>query len=422
MYLIAIHVPIYLAGERRLVTTEWKRALLLLRDSFGGRFGPLVVMAPFLDAAKSQAAQVLEEVDESNDGIRLLPVFPQGCRARWFWMRERQRWILALRQVVTEAQVVHAGMDDVYQPIAFLGHRVGVQAGKPTVFVRDIDTVQQVRQMCAGQGWRRRLRGAAYAWTFDRCMRYGVGTAALSLLKGKALMRRYARYARNPREFQDTSHTSRDIVPFQVVETRLQTLQQPRPLRLVYCGRLEDRKGVAESVEILRLLRSMGTRFGLDIIGDGPERSDIERRIREGGLSDQVRMVGKRPYGPELIRELAGYDALMFTPTSEDTPRMVFDAYAAGLPLIAYDIEYIQERGEAEGAVYPLKRGQKDAAAHELAALGRNRSPLDHLARKAWAAASLNTAEEWYRRRAEWTIEAVDRFTRAGHPRTTMHF
>jgi len=33
MYLIPIHVPIYLDGDRRLVTTEWRRSLELLPSS-----------------------------------------------------------------------------------------------------------------------------------------------------------------------------------------------------------------------------------------------------------------------------------------------------------------------------------------------------------------------------------------------------
>ena len=36
MYLVVIQVPIYVDGARTLVTTEWRRSLTLLRDSFEG--------------------------------------------------------------------------------------------------------------------------------------------------------------------------------------------------------------------------------------------------------------------------------------------------------------------------------------------------------------------------------------------------
>ena len=55
MYLLTIHVPIYVDGERRLVTTEWRRSLELLRDSFEGRFGDVVVLAPSLDVSRCDA-------------------------------------------------------------------------------------------------------------------------------------------------------------------------------------------------------------------------------------------------------------------------------------------------------------------------------------------------------------------------------
>jgi hypothetical protein len=44
MYLIPIHVPIFVRDGRAFIGTEWKRSLELLRDSFGGRFGPLVAL------------------------------------------------------------------------------------------------------------------------------------------------------------------------------------------------------------------------------------------------------------------------------------------------------------------------------------------------------------------------------------------
>ena len=82
MYLIPIHVPIYQGGDRRLVTTEWKRSLELLRDSLQGRFGTLVVFAPSLPLEGAGAEQLLEEVVEDQDGIRLVPSFDLRCRTR----------------------------------------------------------------------------------------------------------------------------------------------------------------------------------------------------------------------------------------------------------------------------------------------------------------------------------------------------
>src|SRR5438132_1014826 len=118
MYLIPIHVPIYRAGERTLVTTEWKRSLLLLRDSLQGRFGPLVVAAPSLPADAAPAEQMVEEMGPA-DGVRLVPSFDVRVRARSFWLKWRRVWLRQTAPLVVAADVVHAGLDDVYRPICY---------------------------------------------------------------------------------------------------------------------------------------------------------------------------------------------------------------------------------------------------------------------------------------------------------------
>ncbi len=409
MYLVPIQVPIYVEGDRRLVTTEWHRSLLLLRDSFGGRFGDITVVAPSLPASAASPEQPLVEVPATCDGLKLVPSFDKRCRARHFWLHDRKRWRADLAQLAPRAEVVHAGVDDVYRPIAFEGFRAGLRWGKPTVFVQDTDNVVQQRQLAASGTTKARAKVSAYTWIYERMCRWGVARADLSLLKGSALIARYGDYAKNAREFQDTSFALADVVSAEVLEQRLETLKQDRPVRLVYCGRLVPRKGIDHSIRIIALARKAGAMVQFDLIGDGPQRDTLQQLAIQLGVKDAVQFHGSAPYGPELLQRLASYDGLLFTPTAEDTPRMIFDGYAAGLPLIAYDIGYVRERAEREGATFPLSANDIDASGLLLAALSRDRGELARLARAAREGAAYHAADNWYQRRAEWTIEAVER-------------
>jgi hypothetical protein len=72
-------------------------------------------------------------------------------------------------------------------------------------------------------------------------------------LKGRAPHARYGRYARNPKDFEDTSYLSSEIVSSALLEARVATRGDDRPLRLIYCGRFEERKGVAASIELVHV-------------------------------------------------------------------------------------------------------------------------------------------------------------------------
>lgn len=412
MYLVPIHVPIYVDGDRKLVTTEWHRSLELLRDSLGGRFGQIAVVAPRLPA-NIASEQTLVEISDSAGDIKLLPGFDLRCRARQFWLRHRATWQAALVELVRGADVVHAGLDDIYRPIAFEGFRIGLRFRKPTIFVQDTDIVMQSRQLAVNRGAAAQAKAGAYSWVFERLCRWSVARADLALLKGTALIQRYGSYAKNAKEFHDTSYFTSDIIRTEDLERRLATLNAPRPLRLVYCGRLAERKGVDNSLQIIARAIALGASVEFHVIGDGTELRRLEALATSTKIDSSVRFLGSLPYGPDLLKKLSAYDALLFTPTAEDTPRMIFDGYAAGLPLVAFGIGYVQERHAEERATYLLPRDQIGESALSLADLDRNRGKLVDLARLAKVAAEYHSADNWYRQRAEWTIEAVERHTRA---------
>jgi glycosyltransferase involved in cell wall biosynthesis len=412
MYLIPIQVPIYLDNDRKLITTEWRRSLELLRDSFGGRFGEIAVAAPSLPASSAPTEQTLVEAPGATDGMVFFPSFDLRCRARQYWLRERTRWRAELIRLTQRADVVHAGMDDVYRPIAFEGFRIGVRLGKPTVFVQDTDLVLQQRQLSAGGGLAQRAKARSYTLIYERMCRWGVARADLSLLKGSALIQRYGPYAKNAREFHDTSFSAADVLSEEALIRRLATLNEQRPLRLVYCGRLTARKGVDRSLQILARANELGCSVEFDIIGDGPEMHRLESMANSSGIGQRTRFLGARPYDAALLRQLAGYDGLLFTPTAEDTPRMIFDGYAAGLPLLGFDISYVRERASQDHATFLLPREQVEESAVLLVELSRNRGRWAELAHLARTAAENHCAESWYRLRAGWTIEAVERHHR----------
>ncbi len=410
VYLVVSHVPIYTDRDKTFVTTDWKHSLRLLRDSLDGHFGPVHVLAPSIPLTAGGCEHTVEEMTLQHDGIRLIPSFDLRCRARHYWLRERQRWLASVRREMPEARVVHAGVDDVYRPIMFAGFLEALRHGKPTVFVEDTDIVRQQRELAAGQGFGPIVRARVYGAIYEKMVRFGVRHADLSLLKGTALMNRYGRYARNARSFQDTSHTIDDVIPEEELDQRRQRSNSgTQPLHAVYCGRLVPYKGVDRSIELIREAMRRGCEIRLDVIGDGPEAARLEALTESLGLRGNVRFMGPATYGAPLLERLRAYDALLFTPVAEDTPRMIFDGYAAGLPLIANDIAYVRERAELDGGTVLLPRNDPARSADILAELARQPARLTTLSVEARKAGLRNAAEAWYRRRSEWTIEAVSR-------------
>lgn len=96
--------------------------------------------------------------------------------------------------------------------------------------------------------------------------------------------------------------------------------------------RLSQEKGIETILQAMHA--STGYRFDLAIAGDGPHREALEKRAGELGLHDRVRFLGwQDDAGMEAA--LAEADIFILASHSEGIPKIVLEAMAAGLPVIA---------------------------------------------------------------------------------------
>lgn len=115
------------------------------------------------------------------------------------------------------------------------------------------------------------------------------------------------------------------------------------PVRFVSIGNLVPVKGHAVLIEAVAQLTDVEREgLRLDIIGDGPLRSDLARRIDELGVSGQVRLRG-RVANECVLEELVGqvYDCLVLPSVDlggglhEGVPYVLMEAMAASVPVVA---------------------------------------------------------------------------------------
>lgn len=114
----------------------------------------------------------------------------------------------------------------------------------------------------------------------------------------------------------------------------------PRPhVRLVTVGRLVEKKGIADVIAALGLLRDSGRDATLDILGDGPLGRDLAAQVADLGLGASVRFHGAAS-GAEVIAALHAADIAVtasVTASNGDKDAAVNtakEALATGIPVI----------------------------------------------------------------------------------------
>jgi len=115
------------------------------------------------------------------------------------------------------------------------------------------------------------------------------------------------------------------------------------------------------------------------IVGDGPDRPQVEADIRELGLEGSAKLLGTRREVGTLV---AAFDVAVLSSRSEGLPRAVVEFLAAGVPVVASDVGGVSEvvhpgtgwlvpPADAEAMAAAIVSALRSAGAQEIASAGQ---------------------------------------------------
>ncbi len=162
-------------------------------------------------------------------------------------------------------------------------------------------------------------------------------------------------------------------------------------LRLLTVSRLDEEKNPLLLADVLaELLRADG-RWRLLIAGEGPCEGDLRARLAELGVSDRAVLLGHVDLEPGLLELYRSSHAFLHVSWTEGLPQVLFEAFAAGLPVVATAVGGVA--AAARDAALLVRPGDAAAAARELERIAGDRRLRERLAERALARASETTLE-----------------------------
>jgi glycosyltransferase involved in cell wall biosynthesis len=128
----------------------------------------------------------------------------------------------------------------------------------------------------------------------------------------------------------------------------------PWRLRLAWAGRLAAGKGLEMLLDALALLaerEEAGHRVELVVLGDGPVRGSLEAQATRLGVADRIHWLGHVADRATYMDALASCDLFVFPSPAEGFPKVILDAMAVGMPVVATpsgELRSLRARGLTE--------------------------------------------------------------------------
>ena len=169
--------------------------------------------------------------------------------------------------------------------------------------------------------------------------------------------------------FSDASHWSKlHIVHCGIEPDRYDTETRRSSQRLLFIGRLAGVKGVPVLFEALQAIAEDFPDLHLTLIGDGPERRELELEARARGLGGRVEFAGYRSQA-EVADALRDTDILVLPSFAEGVPVVLMEAMAARVPVITSRVAGIPELVDDGQSGVLVPPGDVDALAAAIAQL-----------------------------------------------------
>jgi glycosyltransferase involved in cell wall biosynthesis len=127
-----------------------------------------------------------------------------------------------------------------------------------------------------------------------------------------------------------------DIAPFRVAASPVPRESlgfDATDIVLIYVGRLGPEKNLTFLVRAFAGIQTAYPHARLLLVGDGPERENLEDQVRRSGLAGRVVFTGMVEYGA-LPNYLAAADVFVTASVTEVHPLSVIEALASGLPVM----------------------------------------------------------------------------------------
>ena len=163
-----------------------------------------------------------------------------------------------------------------------------------------------------------------------------------------------------------------EVVPNSKYLQKLMPIKEYRtsPFKIISVSRIVEKKGYPYLVEACGILKEKGIEFCCEIQGEGPQKAELKRLIKENNLEKEIKLGGALAH--KEVLQFMGTGSVFVLPCirahnndMDGTPNVLMESMAIEVPTISTDVTGIPEfiDDEVNGIIVPQKNPEALAEA-----------------------------------------------------------
>jgi glycosyltransferase involved in cell wall biosynthesis len=370
-YLAVLNIPYFMDGAGRVfLDRAWHHDLIRHLDYLAA----FTLAAPLRPLPVDTTTLVpLAEKDRLR--IKLVPLPPQTSRIRA--ITQMPATVRSVWRAVGQAKIVHTGIGSWPYPLGWLAAPIARLRGKKLLIIVESSPWRIPAKMRATTPLRKKIEAGIY----EHLAQYWCSSADLSFYTQPAYLEQLHHHGKGSAYVTPATWVNTENLLDDAQARLLWSGKMQERVRFLFAGRLVIEKGVKVLLEAAAKLAATGAHGTLHIIGDGPLRNDVVAAERNGAFS--IKYFEPIPYGPTFLAFLQQYHAVVIPSLSDEQPRVVFDAAARAVPVLASDTDGLRPHVQDNRTGCLVPAGDPEALAEVMATLMDNPELLRSLAMEA---------------------------------------
>jgi colanic acid/amylovoran biosynthesis glycosyltransferase len=292
-----------------------------------------VGMAEYARSIKAQVVTVHPEADEGEDAMDMVDIPQAELNYGVMTLKTDTAFRLfpdeakRLKDQIARSTILYGG--------AFGGASMARSLNIPYVPILELDLPTRISVSTAGLGLIKKLKRAArIIWDHETRVLPDIRGAIGNHCNGYPVYEESKRYSPACLLYLDSRMSSDLVIAEDALEERLKK-REGQPLRLLYSGRYEHIKGVADAVRVGLACIKLGLDFEMHFYGKGSLRPEMDRLVSRASAGDRIFIHDPVTY-PELVEISRGFDLFVCCHVQSDPSCTYLESLGAGLPIVGY--------------------------------------------------------------------------------------